>query len=246
MTLDKDELRRFVIPRRIRDSFPLLLEGIDYAMQTGSDVWDFAVEIRSLTALGLVPNDFRWLVRSGLIVQRREVTREGDHGRAFQAVGDITFSEKSCFVLTNKGIFVARDKMGLGSPNACSAFASDDRHLNCDQSKSGMVDIAIAKPNWDSQRRVLLLNGIVVKYFKWAAENQEAILFALEEEGWPQRIDDPLRPTHGQDPKRRLSDTIKCLNRKQENSILHFRGDGTGEGVVWERCNGLAIETMYT
>ena len=37
-----------------------------------------------------------------------------------------------------------------------------------------------------------------------------------------------------QDPKRRLSDTIKCLNRKQANSLIHFRGDGTGEGIVWE------------
>ena len=31
-----------------------------------------------------------------------------------------------------------------------------------------------------------------------------------------------------------LNDTIKCLNRKQKNALLHFRGDGTGEGVIWE------------
>ena len=37
-----------------------------------------------------------------------------------------------------------------------------------------------------------------------------------------------------QDPKRRLSDTTKCLNRKQTNELIRFRGDGTGEGVTWE------------
>jgi len=203
MILDKDERRIGAIPRRIRAALPLLLEAIDYAVQTGSDIWEFAVEISSLDALGLFPNDYRWLVRSGMVEQRHEVTLESDDGRAFQSVGDIAFSENSCFVLTETGIVLARNKMGLGSPNACAMIADENRQLNCDHSKSGMVDISLAKPNWDSQRRVLLFNGIVVKHFKWAAENQEAILFALEEEEWPQRIDDPLRPIKGQDPKRR-------------------------------------------
>ena len=57
---------------------------------------------------------------------------------------------------------------------------------------------------------------------------------AFEEEGWPAKIDDPLAPQSQQDPKRRLHDTIKCLNRNQKNELLHFRGDGTGEGILWE------------
>jgi hypothetical protein len=31
-----------------------------------------------------------------------------------------------------------------------------------------------------------------------------------------------------------LHDTIKCPNRGQVNHLLRFRGDGTGEGVLWE------------
>ncbi len=89
-------------------------------------------------------------------------------------------------------------------------------------------------PTWDSERRELRISGMAVKRFKWTAANQEAILAAFEEEGWPDRIDDPLPPKPGQDSKRRLSDTIKCLNRKQINQLIHFRGDGTGEGVTWE------------
>ena len=64
--------------------------------------------------------------------------------------------------------------------------------------------------------------------------NQEAILAAFQEDGWPARIDDPLPPVAETDPKRRLSDTIKCLNRKQQNALVRFSGDGTGEGVLWD------------
>jgi hypothetical protein len=34
----------------------------------------------------------------------------------------------------------------------------------------------------------------VVKEFKLPAPNQETILTAFQEEGWPPRIDDPLPP----------------------------------------------------
>ena len=78
------------------------------------------------------------------------------------------------------------------------------------------------------------MNGELVKRFKWPAANQEAVLSAFQEEGWPVRIDDPLPPQPEQDSKRRLGDTIKCLNRKQKSQLIHFRGDGTGQGVVWE------------
>ena len=83
-------------------------------------------------------------------------------------------------------------------------------------------------------RHELRLGETLVKKFKWRAANQEAILCAFEEEGWPPHIDDPLPPILDKDPKRRLSDAIKCLNRKQLNTLVRFSGDGTGEGVYWE------------
>jgi hypothetical protein len=82
-------------------------------------------------------------------------------------------------------------------------------------------------------RRELRIGDAIVKKFKCRAANQEAILNAFEEDQWPPRIDDPLPQVTDLDPKRRLADTIKCLNRKQGNAILKFGGDGTGEGVVW-------------
>jgi hypothetical protein len=60
------------------------------------------------------------------------------------------------------------------------------------------------------------------------------VLLVFQESGWENPIDDPLPPTAGIDPKDRLHDTIKCLNRRQQIPLLHFGGDGTSEGVVWK------------
>jgi hypothetical protein len=90
------------------------------------------------------------------------------------------------------------------------------------------------KPEWDQVRQELRVSGMLVKQFKVPAANQEAILATFHEEDWPPRIDDPLVPRGDQDPKRRLHDTINSLNRNQKRPILHFFGDGTGQGVRWE------------
>jgi hypothetical protein len=74
----------------------------------------------------------------------------------------------------------------------------------------------------------------IVKEFKLPSPNQETVLMAFEEEGWPPRIDDPLSPLPQLDPRRRLHDTIKALNRKQKQDLIRFMGDGSGEGIRWE------------
>jgi hypothetical protein len=233
------------VPERIRPALAPLLEAIQYAEQTSGNHWEFAVEVEILFALGLNLNDFRWLVRAGLVEHLREVTLEGDNGRSFRSTGDLTFPEHTCFVLTAKGILVAGGH-GQSGPkpdlHSTSIPCPDHKDRNgtafsspsAGSSGNGQVKSTPILPSWDPERRVLRVNGTLVKQFKWTAENQEAILCVFEEEGWPARIDDPLPPQAEQDSKRRLSDTIKCLNRKQANPILHFRGDGTGEGIIWE------------
>ena len=61
------------VPARIRPALIVLLEAMRYAEQTGGDRWEFAVELDQLTLLGLNRNDFRWLVRKGLVEHQREV-----------------------------------------------------------------------------------------------------------------------------------------------------------------------------
>jgi hypothetical protein len=82
--------------------------------------------------------------------------------------------------------------------------------------------------------RILFFTGEIVKRFRVPAANQELILMAFEEEGWPPHLSDPL-PGKGEVPaKRRLSDAIKNLNAHQCRHRLRFHGDGRGLGVFWE------------
>ena len=231
------------VSTRIRSALLLLLEAFHYADETNSDRWEFAIELEDLAALGLTRNDFRWLIRRGLVEHRREVTLEGDDGRAFRATGDLTFPEGTCFVLTEEGIshasMLCHATATCSTGRATAATAPGNRSEPVAGPRGTFPGVAPQKaacnlPNWDAERRTLCVNREIVKHFKWAAANQEAILAAFEEEGWPARIDDPLIPQPNQDSKRRLSDTIKCLNRKQKNALIHFHGDGTGEAVVWE------------
>src|SRR4051794_1008363 len=90
-------------------------------------------------------------------------------------------------------------------------------------------------PFWDRARRRLWLGDRLVKWFRQPAENQQRILDAFQELGWPPGIEDPLPGEHGIEPRQRLRQAIKSLNGCQEGGlVLRFRGDGTGEGLTWE------------
>jgi hypothetical protein len=81
---------------------------------------------------------------------------------------------------------------------------------------------------------VLQVGGRIVKHYRVPASTQEAILAAFEEEGWPPHLDDPLLPIRDGYPKDRLRDAIRHLNANQKNRLIRFRGDGTGQGILWE------------
>ncbi len=50
-----------------------------------------------------------------------------------------------------------------------------------------------------------------------------------------QIIDDPLPPVEEVCCGVRLRDTVRRLNARQTNQLLHFYGDGTGWHVLWKR-----------
>ena len=91
------------------------------------------------------------------------------------------------------------------------------------------------KPFWDPLRAQLNFKGKVLKQYRWLAPNQAWVLAAFQEQGWPSQIDDPL-PDSDTNPKVRIHDTIKYLNRGLTLKRIKFRGDGKGEGVLWEKC----------
>jgi len=240
MLICPEKSTRCELLAKFQQAFAALLEAFDYAVDLGDDRWDFAVRIRDLRDARLNESDLRWLVRKGFVQHAREATLQGENGRHFQPTGNMTFVRRSCFVLTDLGVEQARSLNNMLSSEAAL------KQLEIRSELESAVELAIGRASdcvlentatyihWDAEHRKLDVRGQVVKRFKWQAPNQEIVLSAFQEEGWPLRIDDPLPPQPEQDSKRRLSDTIKCLNRKQINSLIHFHGDGTGEGVVWE------------
>ncbi len=90
------------------------------------------------------------------------------------------------------------------------------------------------KPAWEARRRELRVGDWLVKKFLVPAENQELVLSAFEEEGWPAYIDDPLPMKSEIVPKRRLHNVICRLNGSQLAPILRFHGNGKGEGIGWQ------------
>ncbi len=194
----------------------LLLQAYDYAEDTRSDYWDFAVEISDLRRHGMTLTDCRWFIRKGWAQQARELSPRQGEPRRFQKDLGLTLRRCSCLVLLPAGEALARQIAAQKKDNA--RVESDVRVM----------------PHWDRDRHELRLGSMTIKQFKLPSPNQEMILMALEEESWPPRIDDPLPPSKNIDAKQRLHDTIKNLNRNQKQRLVRFMGDGTGQGVRWE------------
>jgi hypothetical protein len=89
-------------------------------------------------------------------------------------------------------------------------------------------------PRYDREHRQLCWGSHTLKRFRQPAYNQELILTAAEELGWPAWFDDPLPRRTGKSPKALLHDTLKDLNRRQTPYLIHFLGDGTGTRIGWE------------
>ncbi len=219
---------------RVEAALVALLEAREYADELETSYWDFAVELPQLRQLGISRSDLRWLAGRGLVETAIEVTLGGDACRSFRRPPRLLFCKKACFVLTPIGAEAAR-KLRDNSPSSS---------ISLERSKLAPTALAIAAtpeplvPKWDRDRQELKIGSVVIKQFKVPAANQETILAAFEEEGWPARIDDPLPPHDEQSPKRRLQETIKSLNRNQKRPLLRFLGDGSGQGVRWEFRDG--------
>lgn len=202
------------------EGLALLLRARAYAEEFQTSLWEFGVEIEALRRLGLAEPDFRWLVRKGLVESARETTPTGRTRRSFVPEPALLFTGGTYFVLTPAGSDFARQvtvpPQGAGAPS-------------CGPHRGPGV-----RPCWDRLRRELHVAHVVVKQFRQPAPAQELILLSFEELGWPSRIDDPLPPQQGMDPKQRLHQTVSNLNRHQKCPLLRFVGDGHGRGLGWE------------
>ncbi len=223
---------------RRHEGLRLLLEAHVYAADLRRSVWDFAVEIAALRKSGMSRNDLRWLICKGYLEHGRETTVPQEEGRTFRRSKGLAFGRRTCCVLTETGVEFAQAVLSQTRGNLAAAAASDMDSESVRPEVSdgnGSMHRVVEKlvPRWDRQRQELRVGPYLVKQFKVPAANQERILAAFEEDGWPVKIDDPLPPHPEQDPKRRLHDTINSLNRNQKYRVLRFTGDGSGQGIRW-------------
>lgn len=213
------------VSEHLCEGLQLLLRAATYAEDVKCSPWDMAVEMNDLTKHGLSRTDLRWLICRGYLEHQQEVPSPVPEQRKFRGASDKQLTRKSCFLLTATGRGFAR--------RICTANGEEHHAVRDNGAPNGNGKSAGPMPCWDGERRELRVGESLVKQFKLPSPNQEALLMAFEEDGWPPRIDDPLPPQPDQDPKRRLHDTIKSLNRHQKLRLLQFSGDGTGEGVLW-------------
>lgn len=206
------------------------------------DIWQFAVEIASLERMGLALNEFRWLLAGGYVQHAEEVTEPKGRQRQFRKLGPNQFPPRTCFVLTESGVNLMEGDDDLHGcrilPFTLDVASNGNGHGN-GNGHVVLPEITTDRPCWDPHRRELRVGQLLVKRFRQLARNQELILSVFEEEGWPRRIDDPLPPARGLDRHQRLYDTLRRLNRNQVHPLLHFRGDGTGDGIAWEFISNL-------
>ena len=225
----------------VRLAFAQLLEVHELARASGRKDSDFAAEIASLTELGISGSVLRWLVCRGYAKCLREVTQTGDKERRFEPVDNLSLNSQSCFVLSRKGMLFAR--RGAGDAGR-KPMRGRRRRAN---GHSGDSRAATQRPCAALGRQAARVSACAetAEAFPRAGPNQETILAAFQEEGWPNCIDDPLPPKGDLSPQRRLHDTIKALNRKhrQKPPLIHFLGNGTGKNVVWELRLALVVRS---
>ena len=90
----------------------------------------------------------------------------------------------------------------------------------------------IQTPKWNRDLRILSFDCQIVKQFKRAAPNQELLLSAFQESGWPNKIDDPLPQDFCVPPEHRLRETVKSLNKALQSSPIRFQM--RNEHALWK------------
>ncbi|MEM7785375.1 MAG: hypothetical protein AAF939_03815 [Planctomycetota bacterium] len=230
---------------RLQPALILLRDAHHYAMRTGKDVWQFATELEELQSQGLTTTDLRWLISTGIVLHGIELSTFRDPYRKFEKCDNLFFSTRSCFVLSEKGLISLETTSQFQQKNPEDSFNGElrseidnkaERKLSDGQSSDSKPDGGESiVPEWDHEKRVLMFQGEVVKRFKWPAVNQELVVNAFHEQGWPEMIHDPIPPIGDVKPKNRLHDTIKCLNRNRVSKSIKFHGNGDGTGVLWKR-----------
>jgi hypothetical protein len=224
---------RFVPPRSVRSALLLLAEAHRLAEDTGSDPWDFAVDLDELSRAGASKGALRWLLAQGFALRAVELKPLPRGKRRFARTSYGNFDAHSCFVATDAGLALAGYDWDVHQSLSTVTDFHRSRPAPAPDDSRG-VERRPVRPFYDAMRHELHFGGQLIKRFRCPAPNQQLILAAFQERAWIDRIDDPLPLSGDVCPQRRLNDTIRSLNRNQLYVALHFAGDGTGRGILWQ------------
>jgi hypothetical protein len=185
-----------------------------------SSVHETTISLSRLRERAIADTILLWMMYQGHV----EHLQPDETFPTCKRVSSLRFTSTSRFALTPCGMDYANGFLaGVLLPDSEGDFAEvwDSLLLGC------------LLPGYDKQNRLLLWGRQVLKSFRQPAENQEIVLCSAEELNWPGWFDDPLPRFEGLNPKIRLHNTIKALNRHQTHGLVHFRGDGTGTRIGW-------------
>jgi len=178
-----------------------LLQAYESAQQLARDVWDFAVELRTLEQQGLTHANLRFLTAKGYLQHARRVSSRGAAKPKYEALGAARFTRRTCFVLTEAGLVLARA--------VCREAAATDPLRPADATNP----VPAVGPHYDSVRRILYYDGRVAKRLQREAPVEERLLLSCQAQKWKKLITDPLDQVPGTNPKKRLHDAVRNLNR---------------------------------
>ncbi len=195
---------------RLKHAFVMFRDARAVADHFYLDLWQCALEKDFLESLGAKESDLRSLVAGGFLTHAHETSSKNDSVRRFKSNDEL--DQRSCFVMPESTL---------------------DTFLDYNLVDCTISDIKTMKPKWDFDKTELRFGGQLIKKYSWRAPNQERLISAFQSQGWPVQIDNPLEIDELVDTKRRLHDTIKCLNRRFLRNLIRFHGDGTGKAVQW-------------
>jgi hypothetical protein len=201
----------------------ILRKAFNCAVQLNVSPWQFAVPAVSLRAQGLDETDLRFLCASGLAESGVEEMTPDSREREFRPLANLAMPESACLIATPQGL-----ECSLGGPGSPEHVIVNGRP------HAPAPDAAPQTPSWIRKTGKLWWGNRVIKSLRRHAKRQRLVLAAFEEAGWPRRIDDPLPRDAGVNPKERLRQTVRHLNKRNAFRAIEFRVDEDYRGIHWE------------
>lgn len=197
------------------------------AQNQGRDPNENPLPLSHLREQGVRDQFLILMLYHGHVSQFRPVTRLGNGRLLYEPANNLHMLSGSLFALTE-----------AGEAFAVALLAVPRTPLDANAVRAIWEEYCPTRivPRYEKENRIFRWGCQILKHFRQPSVNQELILLAAEELSWPEWFDDPLPRQSGINPKTRLHDTIKDLNRRQTQPLVHFKGDGTGRRIGWEYC----------